>query len=178
MKDNNSDIFFTECFVKAIMLLIKEKPFSEISVTELCGKARISRMTFYRNFSSREDVFYKYTDWIVEKYKREIVRDKGFASYIRLEYIKLIFDYFKEYSELVVCMVENHLDDHLRKTFVQTELNLTLNSDFDQKSRYTAVAYANALYGVLIDWLCSGDTDSDEPANVVFQIFSEQIKRY
>ena len=76
-------------------------------------------------------------------------------------------------------MVEHHIDDYLRKKFVQTELNLTLRSDFDLQSRYMAVAYANALYGVLTDWLCSGSsTDAEVPAQVVFETFRDKIRRY
>lgn len=179
MEKTDDRIFFTECLVQAILQLAREKPFAEISVTELCQKAGVSRMTFYRSFHSKEEALYRYVDWIVEKYKREIVRDKGFAAYIRMEYIVLIFTYFSTYRELIDCMVKHHIDDYLRKKFVQTELNLTMRSDFDAQSRYMAVAYANALYGVLTEWLCSGSMeDAAVPAGVVFDTFKERVRRY
>ena len=36
--------------------LLREKPFSQITISELCKLAGISRQTFYSLFSSREDV--------------------------------------------------------------------------------------------------------------------------
>ena len=41
---------------EAMMALLGQKPFSQISVSELCKIAGISRQTFYTLFTSRENV--------------------------------------------------------------------------------------------------------------------------
>jgi len=41
---------------KAMMLLIRQKPYAQITVSELCKTAGISRQTFYSLFTSRENV--------------------------------------------------------------------------------------------------------------------------
>lgn len=41
---------------QAMMLLIQQKPYRQISVSELCKAAGISRQTFYSLFTSRENV--------------------------------------------------------------------------------------------------------------------------
>ncbi|MBQ6399205.1 MAG: TetR/AcrR family transcriptional regulator [Clostridia bacterium] len=40
----------------ALMRLIREKPYAQISVSELCKTAGVSRQTFYSLFTSRENV--------------------------------------------------------------------------------------------------------------------------
>lgn len=55
---------------EAMFLLLEKKPFAEISVTELCEKAGVSRLTFYRNFETREQV-------ILDHYQR------SFQSYLQ-----------------------------------------------------------------------------------------------
>ena len=40
----------------AMMALIREKPFAQITISELCKAAGISRQTFYSLFTSRENV--------------------------------------------------------------------------------------------------------------------------
>ncbi len=40
----------------AMMLLIRQKPYAQITVSELCKTAGISRQTFYSLFTSRENV--------------------------------------------------------------------------------------------------------------------------
>ena len=41
---------------EAMMALLREKPFSQVTVSELCKSAGISRQTFYSLFTSRENV--------------------------------------------------------------------------------------------------------------------------
>ena len=45
-----------DCLVQALMRLLQEKPLSSISITELAAEAGISRMTYYRNYQSIDDV--------------------------------------------------------------------------------------------------------------------------
>ena len=41
---------------EAMMALIQQKPYAQITVSELCKAAGISRQTFYTLFTSRENV--------------------------------------------------------------------------------------------------------------------------
>ncbi|WP_459904689.1 TetR/AcrR family transcriptional regulator [Enterococcus thailandicus] len=41
---------------KALIILLSQKNFDKISVTEICDEAHVSRVTFYKNFVDRQDV--------------------------------------------------------------------------------------------------------------------------
>ena len=41
-----------ESITEALIQLMRKKPLSEIKVSELCEKAGVSRVSFYRNFDS------------------------------------------------------------------------------------------------------------------------------
>lgn len=45
-----------ESIETALTLLIEQKPFSEITISELVKKAGVARSTFYRNYECKEDV--------------------------------------------------------------------------------------------------------------------------
>ena len=45
-----------ESMTEALMQLMRIKPLSEISISELCEKAGVSRLSFYRNFTSMDDI--------------------------------------------------------------------------------------------------------------------------
>lgn len=53
----------------ALVALANEKPFSSITTTELCQTAGVSRMAFYRNFQSKEEVLSIRLSELVEEYK-------------------------------------------------------------------------------------------------------------
>lgn len=51
-KISSTNLFAKECIVSALIQLIYAKPLSSITISELCQKAGVSRMTFYRNYKS------------------------------------------------------------------------------------------------------------------------------
>ena len=59
---STTNIFAKECIVSALLQLTDLKPLSSVTISELCQKAGVSRMTFYRNYASVEDIFYKEAD--------------------------------------------------------------------------------------------------------------------
>lgn len=53
---NKTAIASQQQISRAMMRLIQEKPYSQISISELCKEAGTSRQTFYSLFTSRENV--------------------------------------------------------------------------------------------------------------------------
>ena len=70
-KKSASGRFARECIVDALLVLTKEKPLSAITVSELCDRAGVSRMTFYRNYASKEEVFSSRLLELLEEYGKE-----------------------------------------------------------------------------------------------------------
>ena len=58
---------------KALLYLMRDKPFSSISVSDITSEAGVSRMAFYRNYSKIEDILTEHLDEVVEKYKDRII---------------------------------------------------------------------------------------------------------
>ena len=67
-KNNPENIFVRECITEALIKLIKTKPLSEIRITELTKTAGVSRMSYYRNFNSKEEIFSSYFSIILDRY--------------------------------------------------------------------------------------------------------------
>ena len=55
---------------EALLALMHEKSFSEISITEIIERAGVARASFYRNYESKEDVLHKLIDDILDKLKQ------------------------------------------------------------------------------------------------------------
>ena len=49
-----------------------EKSFSDITISEIIRKARVARVSFYRNYDSKEDVLLTLIDDILEQYRSTI----------------------------------------------------------------------------------------------------------
>lgn len=49
-----------ESLTEALLNLMQKKPFRDITITELSKKAGVGRVSFYRNFNSKEDILTAY----------------------------------------------------------------------------------------------------------------------
>ena len=65
IRKNKTNIFVRKCITEALFSLLEKHDFEDISITDIIKKAGVSRMGFYRNYSSKEDVIEKF---ILEKF--------------------------------------------------------------------------------------------------------------
>ena len=56
--DNKTALLSQQLIAEAMLALLGEKAFSEISVSDLCKRAGVSRQTFYSLFGSKENVIH------------------------------------------------------------------------------------------------------------------------
>ena len=55
--------------VQALMQLLQTKSLSNITISELTERAGVSRMTYYRNYNSMDEIFISYLKDLVESYR-------------------------------------------------------------------------------------------------------------
>ena len=115
----------------AMMALLGEKPFSQITISELCKAAGISRQTFYSLFTSRENVMVftlqaRYCDgpeisapehaagrgsalqWLCRGYSEYMLRNRDLIKLLvdnRIDY--LLYDSFYEALDSCECFLSN-----------------------------------------------------------------------
>ena len=68
MADNHMHDIATGKLYRALLGLMDQKPFSEISVTELTRAAGTSRMAFYRNYKSIGDILLRHLEAQMQRY--------------------------------------------------------------------------------------------------------------
>lgn len=92
--------------VEALFDLMKEKPYSAISVKEISDKAQLSRRTFYRNFNIKEDLLSEYTNYLLEEY----MKDVGKLNELTIKNtIITYFEFCGKHIEELKLLKKNHL---------------------------------------------------------------------
>ena len=66
---DNKTLFAKQCIAEALITLIEEKEYQDISVTEICKIAGFSRMAYYRNFTNKDEILMTYMFMLVDKDK-------------------------------------------------------------------------------------------------------------
>ena len=86
-----------ECIEKALAQLMEEKPFLDISITEIVARAGVSRSSFYRTYDSKEAVLASMRQQIFTEIKN-LVQEKQYRRDIR-KLLTAIFQYARQHQE-------------------------------------------------------------------------------
>ncbi len=73
---SQANVYVKNEMYKALLKLLEEKSFSAISVSDITTEANVSRMSFYRNYNSIEDILIEHLDAVVEQYKIEEIDER------------------------------------------------------------------------------------------------------
>ena len=179
MSVNSRDHYLLKNVIDALVTKLYDTPYSEVSISELCRVANISRMTFYRHFNSKDEVIESYLEALHQKFLEEVVHKNRFASYIQYENMLLAFQNDQEHSRYVEYIIKNNMGEILMRKLIENELDLSLRSQKTEEDRYLSIAYASAIYGVIVNWVREGMTASPETlARLLINLYQDKIKRY
>lgn len=93
-----------QCLFEAM----KRQPYAQISVSDLCAEAGVSRKSFYRYFGNKDGCLCAMIDHALFEMAREPEQEEE-AEGGRQRLIQRMLGYWKENSELLKVIVDNHL---------------------------------------------------------------------
>ena len=170
MSDKNSRNAI-EYLKQALTELLMEKPFEDISITELCDRAGVNRGSFYYHFVDKYDM--------VEKFKAEILEDmhqhflqtdqnyedmlKGHLQYLA-DQMPMIHAAYKagavDFPEII--------SDVVKDTFTIEYHQFDVEEPFNLPYEYAMKTYISGITIILTDWIANnGDKSVDEMYDLI-----------
>lgn len=151
-----------DSIVTALMKLLKAKSFNEITITQVTKIAGVSRMAFYRNYETKEDIIAIYLDDMVSEFYGRFAHLKATSKY---DILCNFFTFFKERKAFIEILMESGLI-----YIFNQKLNSSLLEFFkgiEEKNKpeygtYLAQFDAGGLYNVLIEWISNDTMESVE----------------
>lgn len=150
----------------AIYQLMYSVHYNKITVKMICEKAGVSRMSFYRYYSTKEDIFINFADERFEEfYETFMTKDITISSFTRN-----VISYFKKYSRQIKILEKSEQTSILIKQFETYAAYIIRNakslSVFQYYNNPLAVPfYAGAFFNVLIYWSKNDFKQSEEDMN-------------
>ncbi|MBP3758411.1 MAG: TetR/AcrR family transcriptional regulator [Firmicutes bacterium] len=147
----------------AMAEILKGKPFSEVTVTDLVSEAGVARASFYRNFSSTADVLDDIIDDLVSEFSHKVVGvittndQEAWRSFL-FEYIRRVRDsreIFLNAFELNVSEIFSRINGRL----LALENSQTYESI---EEKYCVSAKLGLISSVLMNWIATGMTETPE----------------
>jgi len=143
--------------LEAILLLIDEKPFNNITVSDITNKAGIARQTFYRNYKDKDDVIIKYFKNIFnsELITVENIHNKNKYENILLTFnIKYMVKNQKNLKKLLTAItgIENLFMDRFNEWQDNLIKQYKLKSEMRIIYRYKVYYQMTGILRIIMDW--------------------------
>lgn len=154
--NESRNAYVVEHLTNSMLVLLKEKPIAEISISELCDMAGVGRTSFYRNYEDKEAIIKAYIGHLFREWVDKCKENPGLP--VR-ETVRIVFSHFEANREFYALLNERGL------VYLLKDIILDL-CGFDPEQEMVA-AYASAyagffLYGWVEVWFCRGMKDSVE----------------
>lgn len=154
---------------QSLLELMRKLPFEDISVTQLCREANISRRVFYHLFTNKTDALYALID-------HSILDAESYCPEIPDQAVRF-FRYWKAHQALLDALLENQLTGLLLERMLWT----VLNEDYDvrhwirteamENGREILVFVVSGIMGMVHHWHLGGYKKSpEEMASLVVQM--------
>ena len=162
---------------QAYLQLLSNQDYDDISICDICTKAGVSRMSFYRNFKSKEDLTFKGIEEITKVMEDEIKKLDNVSTY---SVLKVFFEYTKKFKQPLLSF-KNCEFTHTLKNLTTKKLLEEFPSDcVNRTSKYIPLFYFGSIISVLFEWLKSGCEETPEEmarfiASLInFELFQKQ----
>ena len=151
-------------FIAMYQLMLK-KEYDDICVKDICDKANVSRMSFYRYFNNKEDIFITICDERFAEFYESFISNKEPTFEM---FLKDIMAFFKRYSKEIKILKKagkiNMLIDQFL-SYASYLLNRLKGGENIKKYRnnpLTIPFFSGALFMVLVSWCNNNFKDTEE----------------
>lgn len=169
---NKTALTSQEQIADALLRLMTEKPFVEISVSELCKEAGISRQTFYTLFSYRENVVL-FT--LSERHSCKTPYFRSETSYLR-QFVESYSDYIYDNRDFLALLVENNIAYLFYNSVYDSLANCNCFGSVSQQEKiYKANYIAGALTGIVKSFVGFPGTSKQSLRDIMLRLFNENL---
>lgn len=163
----------------ALVELIQEKRFDDITVQNVIDRADVGRSTFYTHFRDKEDLFQKDWEGFLQCLAQQIQWER--AGKERFVPANFLFSHLKEFQPFYKGLVRSRMTDSVFKTglahlskFVESGLNSHLRNKRDPAVPIPILSHylATELFSLLKWWL---DHEMPYPPERMDEIFHKLV---
>lgn len=168
----------------ALDLLMAQKNFQDITVSELVDQAQVGRATFYRNFDNIEDVLrFKCDQTFDDLFNFFVEYGRNNPSGDKFPFLKLILQYFDFDSRIIELLIQANKTFLLQNAFKKQLSPLISNPanivDIPAVyQEYLKEIYSSTATNILLHWIKTGKKESPEELSKSLKAITSRINKH
>ena len=164
MNNEQKNTYVKKQITATLIDLLKKKSLPEISISELTDKAGIGRVSFYRNYQSKEDILKEESNRLIKEWGKlyesnpESAPETLFPS---------LFDFYRDHREFYTTLYNAGMSSIMMETIVGT---IQITPDMNNLEAYIKSFWAYDIYGWLLEWIKRGMPESGKELSFLFSM--------
>ena len=164
MNNEQKNTYVKKQILAALLDLLKEKPLSDISVSELTSRAEIGRVSFYRNYQNKEDILKEESDRLIKEWGRlyesnpDSTPESLFPS---------LLDFYRDHRNFYTILYNAGMSSIMMETIIGTIQILPEMPNFEA---YMKSFWAYGIYGWMLEWIKRGMHESGDELKALFAL--------
>lgn len=175
-RDRRYKSLVQQLIVEALVDLLMEKPFEEISITEITERACVARRSFYQNFSGRHEVLKAYIYALFTEFTTIHGND---VERLPIEYVEDFFTFWSKHDAFLHALQRDGMSDFLAaysRSLLSSWSNYHIEQGFDldlndRETEYFSVFSTTGLFSLLDMWIAAGKKETPKQLAGLFARF-------
>lgn len=153
--------------LNALLGMLKEQDIQSIAISDLIDKANVSRVSFYRNYSSKEDILIQAENRLFSEWKHHYdLADKESPQ----NFTKELLNYYQAHSDFYQSLFASGLENIIINTIIQSA---DIKDDDSNTLAYFKSSIAYMVYGWVHEWMKRG---MQETGTVLAAMIDKELK--
>ncbi len=131
----------------AMLQLITNEKFTELTISKVCKRAGVSRMAFYRNFDGLKQILYEYYQPKIAEVFQVIRQSTQFSDKYNVQ-----LEFFNAFGNDLLLSVERGYEPIIQQIFIE-EIKKFYSTDRDE---YLTTFMSAGVYAIWHKWLLEG----------------------
>ncbi|AHK17810.1 MAG: AcrR family transcriptional regulator [Gammaproteobacteria bacterium] len=162
--------------INTLLELMAERPYSKISVANICEHSSVARPTFYLHFRSKDDLLRYYIEQMFLQFAEQIDPILTASPTVDPEIATIMFRQWQEHADLARLLVAPDVEaillnefkryvGHVIDRFVEAH-KLKISSD--SKIHYVVDFLAGASFSVIVRWIREDFKETPEELSALY----------
>ncbi|RDW18373.1 TetR/AcrR family transcriptional regulator [Oceanobacillus arenosus] len=148
----------------AIITLMQQKKYKDITISDVIAMAKISRGTFYNHYRSKEELLLELLDDVVldlvQAYQQPYKKYRRFTLNDVLPSSVEIFDHVYKHSNFYTTIINSDISPHFQARLIDVLNKIALQDYIIRNRKINSELYAGyqafVITGMIIEWVRSG----------------------
>lgn len=154
MNNIEKNSYVRKQILNTLLEQLNNESFESISISRLVNQAGVGRASFYRNYTSKEDVLKQEANRLTEELQMQNKDDD--PEDISLKVIHLL-DFYKEHSVFYTSLYKAGLTNIILETLLS---EAEISPELPNAVAYVKSAFAYLYFGWIIEWIKRGMQES------------------